>query len=168
MVKQSFELLEREGEPVVEIVGSEDAGIEVTLAHGAEVLGAAIVFCETDGLEILREVIRGAAVEVVDAVRILRNRSHESHIDGMGSEDVTMMSERIFELQIPLFSAGICFVLRVRVSSGFWFQKGRDTMDNTASFRTVPFDPKDGIIAIRIWYNFVLSRLEPDARRNGT
>jgi len=80
MVKQSFELLEGEGEPVVEIVGSEDAGIEVTFAHDAEVLGSATVLGGGNPFEISGGVVGYTAVEMVALVS-LGTRTVESDTD---------------------------------------------------------------------------------------
>ena len=66
MVKQCFELLEGEGEPVVEIVGSEDAGIEVTLAHDAEVLGAALILFRVYQFKVARTIVEFITVDVID------------------------------------------------------------------------------------------------------
>jgi len=111
VLEEGFEFLEGLGEPVVEVGGGEDAGIEVAFAHETDVTGTTIVFCERDGLEVLRAIVGGDSVEMVNAVRVIRDRSHKSHIDGMMDEDVTIIQGH---LVIDLLSATVLFVLRSR------------------------------------------------------
>ena len=68
MLEKSLEFLERHGEPVVEVCRSEDAGIEVALAHETEVLGTAAVLGRSDPLEVSGRVVRDDPVDVVALV----------------------------------------------------------------------------------------------------
>jgi len=155
MFKKGFKFFEGHREPVMEVGGGEDTGIEVTFAHDSDVFCPSIVFRKRDRFEVFRSVVSRTAVEMVDAVRVIGDRSDKSRINGMRDKDVFTFVKSMFELQIPLFTTGICFVLRVLASSGCRIHNGLDTVDDTASLRAVPFDPKDHIITEGIGYNFV-------------
>ena len=113
MVKQSFELLEREREPVVEIVGSEDAWIELAFAHDAEVVGAATVLGGGDPFEVSGGVVGYTAVDVVTLVA-LGTRTVESDTDeGMAgfTAEMAHMGVVITSFAVVAMSAG-CSVRR--------------------------------------------------------
>ena len=53
VIKKGFKLIERHGEPVLEVGGGEDTGIEAASTHDSEIASTAAVFGRSDVLEIV-------------------------------------------------------------------------------------------------------------------
>ena len=65
--------------------------------------------------QVLNPVVRRAAVDVIHRPAF-GDRPTCRHPDGMGDVDVLVMSESVFEFQIPVFSSGVVRDFGIRVS----------------------------------------------------
>ena len=88
------------------------SGINTLVTEFAEEAPIAAIDSIGDAAEIADVVIGCTSVDVIDGHTSRDLFVAPSHIDGMGSKDIFTVTERMLELQIPLFALRIVFTIR--------------------------------------------------------
>ena len=118
------ELFIREGTGILEVAESL-VGEAAEVAVGNKCCDGALtdigdpkMLRDKDAEEVVDTIVGNDTIEVVDLV-VQRNRlTAPGEIDGMGYEDVLVVSPDIHEIEIPLFAIRVMRVYRVRSSGG--------------------------------------------------
>ena len=89
--------------------------VDAFVAELAEESSVAVIKRIGDTSQVRKPVVRRAAVDVIHR-HALGDRPPRRHPDGVGDVDVLVMSESVFEFQIPVFSSGVVRDFGIRVS----------------------------------------------------
>ena len=99
-----------------EVRAPDFGGLDTLVAEFAEKASVAVVDGIGDTAEVTDIVVSRTPVDVVDRHTGRDLLVTPSHIDGMGSKDMFLMTESISEVQIPLFALGIVNILAILAS----------------------------------------------------